>query len=392
MKKQFIAFGILILLITVCFSGCLEDNETKEKVSTKEYDIYVDDDGTADYVSIQDAINASEVGDRIFVNSGTYFENIVINKSIDLIGSNDVKIIGNHSGIYYIVKFSSNWINMSNFNIFNERTGSISGISIENFENLSIKNCKITFCRRGILISGSKNIFIESCNCSSNTNGISLFTSDKIEVINCLINNSSNRGLYLEGVSNSNITRCSLLSNGKGIEIRSHHYPFVGFEEPMPLPSVNNTVYLCSFIDNIENAYEESSFIYGANKWYDSSLELGNYWDDYDNTRFSGIIAEGVGDTPYNISSGVNQDKFPLIREGFVPGEILVLFNGNITQEEITELAELYNLSIIRRITYSNSISTLIKVPTNEEAYWIKIFKNVDNVEAVSLNLIVHKD
>jgi len=48
--------------------------------------IYVDDDGGADYKKIQDAIDNASEGDTIFVYNGTYYENLVVNKKIDLIG------------------------------------------------------------------------------------------------------------------------------------------------------------------------------------------------------------------------------------------------------------------------------------------------------------------
>ena len=49
---------------------------------------YVDDvaGGTPaeNFTSIQDAINASSDGDTVFVYNGTYYENILINKTINL--------------------------------------------------------------------------------------------------------------------------------------------------------------------------------------------------------------------------------------------------------------------------------------------------------------------
>ena len=41
-----------------------------------------------DYGSIQEAINNADEGDTVFVKSGTYFENVMINKSLSLIGEN----------------------------------------------------------------------------------------------------------------------------------------------------------------------------------------------------------------------------------------------------------------------------------------------------------------
>ena len=49
--------------------------------------IYVDDDGTADYTTIKEAVENASEGDTIFVYSGNYDENVIkINKSISLIG------------------------------------------------------------------------------------------------------------------------------------------------------------------------------------------------------------------------------------------------------------------------------------------------------------------
>ena len=60
----------------------------------------VDDDGPADYSTIQEAINVASNGDTIFVSSGIYFENVVVNKTISLIGQNKAItfIDGNNSG------------------------------------------------------------------------------------------------------------------------------------------------------------------------------------------------------------------------------------------------------------------------------------------------------
>ena len=47
---------------------------------------YVDDDGPADFSKIQDAINAASPGDTIYENNGTYYGNIVVNKTVSLVG------------------------------------------------------------------------------------------------------------------------------------------------------------------------------------------------------------------------------------------------------------------------------------------------------------------
>ncbi|MCD6573584.1 MAG: hypothetical protein J7K95_05780 [Thermoplasmata archaeon] len=48
--------------------------------------LYVGGSGPNNYTHIQDAINDASNGDTIFVYSGIYYENVVINKSINLFG------------------------------------------------------------------------------------------------------------------------------------------------------------------------------------------------------------------------------------------------------------------------------------------------------------------
>jgi len=50
--------------------------------------LYVGGSGPGNYTSIQDAINDASDGDTIFVFNGTYYENVIIDKSVKLVGEN----------------------------------------------------------------------------------------------------------------------------------------------------------------------------------------------------------------------------------------------------------------------------------------------------------------
>ncbi|UCD12997.1 MAG: hypothetical protein JSW60_05370, partial [Thermoplasmatales archaeon] len=58
---------------------------------------YVGDNGSGNYSSIQDAIDNASGGDTINVFNGLYNENIILNKSINLVGENKDSTIINGS-------------------------------------------------------------------------------------------------------------------------------------------------------------------------------------------------------------------------------------------------------------------------------------------------------
>jgi parallel beta-helix repeat protein len=83
-----------------------------------EYIIFVDDDGTVDFTSIQEAIDNAQDGDIVYVFSGYYDEHVVINKSIDLIGEDtETTYVGRiHVGELY-PEDAGRWINVSGFHL-----------------------------------------------------------------------------------------------------------------------------------------------------------------------------------------------------------------------------------------------------------------------------------
>jgi len=84
----------------------------------------VDDDGPADFHTIQEAINKANPNDTIFVRNGTYYENVVINKTISLIGENNEATIvdANMQGIVIHVAWNVS-ANITKFLIRNGETG-----------------------------------------------------------------------------------------------------------------------------------------------------------------------------------------------------------------------------------------------------------------------------
>jgi hypothetical protein len=66
----------------------------------------------------------------------------------------------------------------------------------------------------------------------------------------------------------------------------------------------SNTIFHNNFIDNPENAYDET-----GNTWDNGSS--GNYWSDYNGSDTDG---DGIGDSPYQIPGNKSQDMYPLMK------------------------------------------------------------------------------
>lgn len=270
----------MIAFITVALNTeeckALQSNET----------IYVDDDnvegpwdGTKNnpYPTIQDGINAADNGIKnVYVKSGTYNENVIVNKSISLIGQNKSTTIIDASSEGKTVHVKREHVKITGFKI--RKSGDSSkdaGVYISS-RYANISNNNITGNQYGCYISSSNNMIYG----------------------NIIIENY--KGIRSPAISNI-ITRNIIKNNSVGVYFCC--------------ASQNNLVYKNDFIGNEDKNGEDNS---NGNRW--NTTEVGNYWDDYKGNDTNG---DGIGDTPYIVDAYDNSnDSYPLINSiNFEPSD-----------------------------------------------------------------------
>jgi parallel beta-helix repeat protein len=159
------------------------------------------------YSTIQEAINDAADGDTVLVNAGTYYEHVVVNKTVSLVGE-DVKttiIDGNGTG---------HVVNVVNDNV------SITGFTIRNSGHTHMPDLEAGICLNGTTgCTISDNRLVDNGFC-----GISLLYSQYNKIICNSVNHTEWGGIHLLG-SSQNVVSGNVVDNTTheyGVGINGH--------------------------------------------------------------------------------------------------------------------------------------------------------------------------
>jgi nitrous oxidase accessory protein len=251
MKKTEISviLSLTLLLSSVGFTSAVANNT-----------IYVDDDGTADYTSIQEAVDAAVEGDTIFVYEGTYYENVQIDKTLTLNGEDKSCTIISGIEKGNTVNITADSVHIEGFSVKN---GFDTGIYVFNSVDTSISNCIITLNNgHGIHLDLAKSTLISHCTISSNDKfGICVCNLDGSRpgrndnvISHCVISNNSD-GVFLDDIAGTLVEKNDIKDN-------RFYGAYLVFARDCEIIENN-------FINNNENAFFQGGLlnIWNHNYW-----------------------------------------------------------------------------------------------------------------------------
>ncbi len=182
--------------------------------------LYVGGSGIGNYTSIQQAVDNASDGDIVFVYNGVYYENVVIEKSISLIGEQQETTIIDGGNTSSVVTMSSVMMNMSNFTI---QHGGNHGVFIDNAHGATLSHLRIRQnVNYGIYAATAINCTIKNNYIFDNTHGIYLdFSSRYCSIRDNQISNNSFLGLSLKNSFANKIQDNLISGNSYGLKLYS---------------------------------------------------------------------------------------------------------------------------------------------------------------------------
>jgi len=245
---KIVAILFVLLMLVSCVTPCIAvDNHSPNNASNPFGDIFTSENTTTnntpfplssntiyvpdDYLKIQWAVDNASEGDTIIVRNGTYYENVVINKTLNLIGEDENATIIDGGGVGDVVYVSADWVNIRGFTIRNcgaETKWPIidAGVDLRSSYSIISNNIITNNMLYGIWVQYSpygslsdNNIISDNTVSNNKGGGIDLgYNSYNNTVTNNIIYNNGDFGIiFLEHSHNNTIIGNNVSYNNDGI-------------------------------------------------------------------------------------------------------------------------------------------------------------------------------
>ena len=278
------------------------------------------------YATIQEAIDAPETldGHTIFVDAGTYYGEVVVNKRISLIGENKSTTVIDGDGSLIVLAIKSDWVFVSGFTVQNSygEPGSGGG---------------------GLVVKGAGNVQISDITACDNDAdwGIHLNpNSHNVNITGTVIANNSRGGLLLNEAHRANLTNSTIVNNEKGIEVRNADNNIIS--ENIIANNTGNGV----FIDHCNNNFVLNNTIFGnvLGLCPQSSTNITLSFNQMTNNTYDfSVYANSLSEFMHDIDSSNTVNGKPIYywvdkENQEVPGDagyVAVINSRNITVQDL---------------------------------------------------------
>jgi parallel beta-helix repeat protein len=283
------------------------------------------------FTSIQQAIDEAENGSTIIVPSGKYYEHVLVNKTVSLVGQDVLTTIVDGTDNGTIIQVVADNVNISDFTILNSGCKwAYSGICVYRSQNCTVKNCYLSNNCHNINISYSINCRVFGNTINGKCYGIRFMNSFKCTAFDNYVSNCYG-GIILANATNCAVTENNVINNGYGLrldspcayntifenEVFNNDYYAVIAIMPGNSSFVGNILFHNNFVDNRNPPVIQA--ISGI-AWDDGYPFGGNYWSQYNGTDIyhgqeqNETGYDGIGDSEYILDPPDihNVDRYPL--------------------------------------------------------------------------------